>query len=171
LKKTRLLFLVALLAIPSLAGAQGSMKKGGKNWTNLEKLLEDINNQYLCAYKYHKDKAQDCVDFRNKIWPDSFFEITRQASIEDKEELLKIQTAGAAAHPDSAPGTGPNPQEFKLMAVYGNVALATDRTVFKALDAGGKLVATDQVTALRAFVKLNGKWVPAVAVTVPLKSQ
>jgi hypothetical protein len=55
------------------------------------------------------------------------------------------------------------------MAVYGSVALATDRTVFKVADASGKIAISDQATVLRIFVRQNGKWVPAAAALVPVK--
>jgi hypothetical protein len=159
----------ALMAVSSLAVAQDSMKKGDKGWTDLEKQLADINDQWVCAHKYHKNHAQDCVDFKNSIWPDTFFEISRQGEVTDKQEMVKRQTATATAHPVSPGDAGPNPQDFKLMAVYGNVALATDHTVFKAADASGKIAVTDEATVLRMFVKLDGKWRPAGAALVPVK--
>jgi len=166
--KIRVLFVAALLAVSSLASSQEAMKKGDKGWAELEKQLADINDQWVCAHKYHKDHAQDCVDFKNKIWPDTFFEISRQGEVTDKQEMVKRQTATATAHPVSPGDAGPNPQNFKLMAVYGNVALATDHTVFKAADASGKIGVTDEATVLRMFVKLDGKWVPAGAALVPV---
>ena len=166
--KIRALFVVALMAVSSLASAQEAMKKGDKSWTDLEKKLADINDQWVCAHKYHKDHAQDCVDFKNKIWPDTFFEVGRQGQVEDKAEMVKRQTATATAHPVSPGDAGPNPQDFKLMAVYGNVALATDHTVFKAADANGKIVVTDEARVLRMFVRQNGRWVPAGAALGPI---
>jgi hypothetical protein len=165
----RVPFVVALMAVSSLAIAQDSMKKGDKGWTDLEKQLADINDQWVCAHKYHKNHAQDCVDFKNQIWPDTFFEISRQGEVTDKQEMVNRQTATATARPVSPGDAGPNPQDFKLMAVYGNVALATDHTVFKAPDATGKIVVTDEATVLRMFVKLDGKWRPAGAALVPVK--
>jgi hypothetical protein len=167
--KIRVLFVAALMTFSSLAVAQDSMKKGDKGWTDLGKQLADINDQWVCAHKYHKNHAQDCVDFKNMIWPDTFFEISRQGEVTDKQEMVKRQTATATAHPVSPGDAGPNPQDFKLMAVYGNVALATDHTVFKAADASGKIVVTDEATVLRMFVKLDGKWRPAGAALVPVK--
>src|ERR1700730_4185273 len=164
--KIRVLFALALMAVSSLSFAQDAVKKGTQGWTDLEKQLADINDQWVCAHKYHKDHAQDCVDFKNKIWPSTFFEISMQGEVTDKQEMVKRQTATAAARPVSPGDAGPNPQDFKLMAVYGNVALATDRTVFKAADASGKIVVRDQATVLRIFVKQNGKWVPAGAALV-----
>ena len=167
--KIRVLIVAALMAVSSLAIAQDSMKKGDQGWTDLEKQLADINDQWVCAHQYHKDHAQDCVDFKNKIWPDTFFEISRQGEVTDKQEMVKRQSATAAARPVSPGDAGPNPQDFKLKAVYGNVALATDHTVFKVPDTSGKIVVTDEATVLRIFVKLDGKWRPAGAALVPVK--
>ena len=165
--KIRVLFVVALMAVSSLAIAQDSMKKGDKGWADLEKQLADINDQWVCAHKYHKDHAQDCVDFKNKIWPDTFFEISRQGEVTDKQEMVKRQTATATAHPVSPGDAGPNPQDFKLMSVYGNIALATDHTVFKTADAAGNVSVSGEANVLRMFVKENGKWRPAGAVLIP----
>jgi hypothetical protein len=167
--KFRMLFVVALMAVASFAHAQDSMKKGDKAWMDLEKHLADVNDYWVCAHKYHKDHAQDCVDSKNKIWPAPFFEVSREGEVTDKQEMVKRQTARATAVPVSPGDAGPNPQDFKLRAVYGDVAMATDRTVFKAPDASGKIVVTDEASVLRIFVKLNGKWVPAAAALVPVK--
>ena len=162
-------FVVALMSLSSPVLAQDSLQKGQKSWTELEKQLADINDQWVCAHKYHKNHAQDCVDFKNHIWPSTFFEVSRQGEVTDKQEMVKRQTATATAHPVSPGDAGPNPQDFKLMAVYGSVALATDRTVFKVADASGKIAISDQATVLRIFVRQNGKWVPAAAALVPVK--
>ncbi len=165
----RVLFVLALMAVSSPAFAQDAVKKGTQGWTDLEKQLADINDQWVCAHKYHKNHAQECVDFKNKIWPDTFFVISMQGEVTDKQEMVKRQTATATSHPVSPGDAGPNPQDFKLMAVYGNVALATDRTVFKVADESGKISVSNEASVLRMFVKLNGKWVPAGAALVPVK--
>jgi hypothetical protein len=164
MKPTRLLFLAAVMAVSSLALGQEASQKNA----DLEKTLEDVNLQWLCAGKYHKAKTQDCVNFRSQYWSDQFFEIGRSGKAQTKAEMVASQTANATAHPDSAPGTGPNPQDFKLMAVYGNFALATDLTIFKALDASGQLQETGRARVLRMFVKEKGKWRPAGAALVPI---
>jgi hypothetical protein len=168
MKKLRMILALALLSVAPLAHAQDTMKKGDKAWTDLEKELADVNDYWVCAHKYHKDHAQDCVDSKNKIWPATFFEISRQGEVTDKQNMVTRQTATATAHPVSPGDAGPNPQDFKLMAVYGNVAMATDHTVFKAGDASGKINVTDEANVLRIFVKLDGKWVPAAAALVPV---
>jgi hypothetical protein len=54
------------------------------------------------------------------------------------------------------------------MAIYGDIALATDRTVFKVADEKGNISVRNEATVLRMFVKYNGKWVPAGAALVPV---
>jgi hypothetical protein len=166
--KFRVLLVLALMSVAPFVHAQDTMKKGDKAWTDLEKQLADVNDYWVCAHKYHKDHAQDCVDSKNKIWPATFFEVSRQGEVTDKQQMVTMQTATAAAHPVSPGDAGPNPQDFKLMAVYGNVAMATDHTVFKAANASGKIGVTDEANVLRIFVKLDGKWVPAAAALVPV---
>lgn len=164
MKRARVLLLAVLMAASSVALGQEASQKNA----DLEKTLEDVNLQWLCAGKYHKAKTQDCVNFRSQYWADQFFEIGRTGNVQTKAEMVATQTANATAHPDSAPGTGPNPQDFKLMAVYGNIALATDLTIFKAVDANGQLQETGRARVLRMFVKEKGKWRPAGAALVPI---
>jgi len=158
------LFVLSSFSTPVFS--QQAMKMGDKEWLALEKVLDDANNQWLCSGKYYKAKRQDCVDFRAKYWADQFFEIGQTGTVQDKSQMVAGQTAGAAKNPDVVRGTGPNPQEFKLMAVYGNIALATDHTIFKSADAGGNLTVTSEARVLRMFVKENGKWRPAGAALV-----
>jgi hypothetical protein len=91
-----------------------------------------------------------------------------QGEVTDKAEMVKRQTVTATAHPVSPGDAGPNPQDFKLMAIYGDIALATDRTVFKVADEKGNISVRNEATVLRMFVKYNGKWVPAGAALVPV---
>jgi Domain of unknown function (DUF4440) len=165
------LALLVFSIFPAPAFSQQTMKMGDKDWVTLEKLLDDVNNQWLCAGKYYKAKRQDCVDFRAKYWSDQFFEVGQTGKTQTKAEMVASQTAAAAKSPDVVPGTGPNPQEFKLMSVYGDIALATDHTVFKTADAGGKVSVTAEAHVLRMFVRENGKWRPAGAVLIPIEKK
>ena len=165
--KYRVLFVVALVAVPSLAFSQDAMKKGGNEWTNLEQVLWDADQQWLCssgAGPYHKD-IKDCVEFRSKYWANQFFEVGATGKISTKAEMVASQTAGIPTH---VPGVGPYPENFKLMAVYGNFAMATDHTRFKSVDANGQVNFTSEVTFLRLFVKEDGKWRPAAGAAVPI---
>ena len=149
------------------ASAQESKGKGVT--PELEKTLSDVNQQWLCAGPYQKPKAKDCVAFRAQYWADQFFEIYPNGQIQTKAQMVESQSKNADAHPVAAPGTGPNPQEFELRAVYGNIALATDHTIFKAVDANGQLSVTGEARVLRIFVKENGKWRPAGAALVGME--
>lgn len=160
------LMILSLFCSLEPARAQ-QMKRGDKDWMALEKTLEDVNNQWLCAYQYYKPKAQDCVDFRAKFWPDQFFEVGRTGGTQTKAQMVAGQTANATKNPNVVKGQGPNPENFKLMSVYGDIALATDHTVFKAPDASGKLAVTGEANVLRMFERENGKWHPAGAVLIP----
>lgn len=70
-----------------------------------------------------------------------------------------------SAAPAPAPGNGAFPEDFKLRAVYGNFALATDTTTLK----GGSLDGVYR--GMRMFVKENGKWRVAGAMFTPLTRQ
>ena len=176
--KIRVLFLLTVLTVSSLAVFHEASKRAVANQENttnsdraqLEKELWDVEQQWLCssgAGPYHKE-YKDCVQFRSKFWADQFFEISAKGQVQTKAEMIAMQTAAAATH---TPGVGPYPHDFKLMAVYGNVALATDQTDFKTVDASGKLAFTSQTRVLRMFVKENGTWRPAGAAIVPIVPQ
>src|SRR5258706_12350678 len=80
--------------------------------------------------------------------------------------IVATQTAAIPSNP--APGTGPYPDAFRLRAVYGDFAMATDHTNFKTADKNGKLAFTSNSKVLRLFVKENGTWRPAAAGLVPI---
>src|SRR4029077_10199531 len=90
----RVLPLVALMAVSSLAFAQEGMKKGDKQWNELEKVLWDADQQWLCSSGeglYHKD-IKDCVEFRSKYWADQFFEIGgATGKVSTKAEMVASQ--------------------------------------------------------------------------------
>jgi hypothetical protein len=107
------------------------MKPGDKAWNELEAKLRDANLEWLCQGKYFKPKRQDCVDHRAQFWAGQFFEINPGSEPQSKAQMVAGQTAGAKTYPDVVRGEGPNPTEFKLRAVYGDFAMATDHTSFK----------------------------------------
>ena len=187
----RVLVVAALMAISSLASAQETMKKGDKAWNDLEATLREADLQWLCQGKFYQPKRQDCVDARAKFWAEQFFEINEGSGVQTKAEMVTSQTAGSKTFSEVARGEGANPTEFKLMAVYGNIAMGVDHTLFKVhlnpagqpdfdhvapafrsnrwyLDDSGKLAVTKEVTFLRVFVKENGVWRPAAGASTPL---
>lgn len=191
--RIRVLLVLGLMSVSTLASAQETMKKGDKAWTELEATLRDANLKWLCQGKYYQPKRQDCVDARAKYWDDQFFEMNPGASgTQTKAQMVAGQTAGAKIYPDVVRGEGPNPTEFTLMAVYndGTFAMAVDHTLFKLrlnaegkpdfdhaapnnrtdhwyLDETGKLAVIREVTYARVFVKKNGEWRPAVGASSP----
>ena len=161
MKKFRVMLLITMMAACLMAVGQAN-----KN-ADLEKVLWDADQQWLCssgAGPYHKD-IKDCVEFRSKYWADQFFEIYPDGTIQTKAQMVASQTAGIPTH---VAGVGPYPEDFKLRAVYGDFAMATDHTRFKTVDAHGKVSFTSEVTFLRLFVKENGKWRPAAGAAVPI---
>jgi ketosteroid isomerase-like protein len=131
----------------------------------LEKTLWDVDQQWLCSGPYGKS-YKDCVQFRSKYWVDQFFEVIPSGEILNKEEMVATQAARIPDNPD--PRLAPYPDEFKLRAVYGDFAMATDHTYFKSKDKSGNLIFTTASKVLRLFVKENGAWRPAAAGLVPI---
>lgn len=189
--KGMMLIVMMILVTPSVSSTQEAMKRGDKAWMELEATLRDANLRWLCQGKYYKPKRQDCVDARAKYWADQFFEMNQTSGTQTKAQMVVGQTKGAKTFPDVVRGEGPNPTQFKLMAVYGNFAMAVDHTSFKVrlnsagqpdfdhvapnnrtdhwyLDETGKLAVVREVTFLRLFVKENGEWRPAAGASVPL---
>ena len=162
-------FVVASLSAPAFA--QDTMAKGDKNWNDLEKTLWDAEQQWLCLGQYHKAMAQECSDMRLKFKAEPFFEIGQDGKVATKAEQAASQAKAAKLHPDLPAGQGANPQDFKLMAVYGDVAMATDHSIYKTTDASGKLAIASEANVLRIFVKENGKWRPAAAALVPVAAK
>jgi hypothetical protein len=159
----RYLLLMVLCIFPTFAVpklAQQPME-GEKGWAELEKVLWDADQQWLCAGPYQKP-YRDCVEFRSKYWDDQFFEVYPSGVVATKAEMVASQSAG-----NGAPGTGPFPGNFKLRAIYGNFAVATDRTAFKTVEPGGLPYFIADSRWLRLFVQENGKWRPAAGAGVP----
>ena len=151
MRPIRVFCLVAAMCAAALAfgqePARQTPKMGSKEWTELEKTLWDVDQQWLCsagATPYHKD-YKDCVEFRSKFWTDQFFEISIKGKVQTKAEMVAAQRA---AHPSK--GVGPHPDDFKLMAVYGNFALATDHTFLQSESTDGKVTGTE-TRVLRMF--------------------
>jgi ketosteroid isomerase-like protein len=154
--RVRAIVIAMLLAIPALAAAQEAKR------TSLENTLWDVDQQWLCDGPYQKPYAE-CVKFRAGYWVDKFFEVQSAGTLRNKEEMVTSQAAA-----DPVRGVHPFPADFKLVAVYGDVALGTDHTDFQTARADGKLAFTSDSHCLRVFVKQNGEWRPAAAALVPV---
>jgi len=158
MKRFRVLIFAIAVTISSLALSQNT---GNKNNTDLEKVLWDADQEWLCAGP-HQKPHKECVESRIKFWDDRFFEVYPSGLVATKAEMAASQSA---VNPD--PGTGAFPADFKLRAVYGDFALATDHTAFKAVDAEGVPTIVADSRWLRLFVLENGKWRPAAGAGVP----
>jgi hypothetical protein len=147
------LFTVTCILLPLAAQQKSQSTEAGPA---LEKQLWAIEQQWLQS---EHDKK---MDFLKDLWTNQFFDLLPGGRHVTKEEMLDLLSKG-----DPKPGTGAFPDDFRLRAVYGNVALATDHTVIKSLDANGRLVSRE-IRALRMFVNENGKWKVAGAALVPI---
>jgi ketosteroid isomerase-like protein len=157
--RVRMMFamiVVAFLTLPALAAALDTKQN------SLESTLWDVDQQWLCDGPYQKPYA-DCVKFRSHYWVDGFFEVQSGGTLRNKEEMVATQTAATPAT-----GVRPYPSGFRLMAVYGDVALGVDHTDFKTKRPDGSIPFTGDSHCLRVFVKQNGEWRPAAAGLVPI---
>lgn len=169
MSKMSALALVILASVASFAfGFEVSQtavaKESPKTVDNsLEKTLWDADLQWLCNYPdslYYK-KGRACVQFRSAYWTDQFFEVSDKGQVRTKAQMIAQQSDPRWV------GVTPYPDQFKLMAVYGDFALATDHTVLKTRDARGKPVSVD-TRVIRMFAKEKGQWRPAGASLTPI---
>jgi Domain of unknown function (DUF4440) len=151
--------LCALTFFPLPVRAQEKSKETSVN-PALEKELFALEQRWLKAESTKKTTGPDSM---GEIWTDDFFDILAGGKVVNKQEMMDMMVKT-----DRPPGTGAFPDHFKLRAVYGNVALATDHTIIKGLDANGKIVPVREMGVLRMFVKENGKWRVAGAGLVPI---
>src|SRR6266852_6585730 len=126
----------------------------------LEKELFAIELKWM---KAEFDKKMDGPDSMGELWTDEFFDVLPGGTVVNKQEMMDLM-----GKTDRQPGTGAFPDHFKLRAVYGNVALASDHTIIKGVDANGKIVVVREMGVLRMFVKEKGKWRVAGAGLVPV---
>jgi hypothetical protein len=151
---------LAILPLPTRAQEKRAPNTGT---AALEKELYAVELKWM---KAEFDKRKTGPDSMGELWTDDFFDILPGGQVVNKEQMMDMM-----AKTDRQPGTGAFPGEFKLRAVYGNVALASDHTILKGVDSNGKIVVTREMGVLRMFVKENGKWRVAGAGLVPIVPQ
>ena len=156
------LIFCAFAAVPLPVAAQEKSKSSAGN-AALEKELFAIELKWM---KAEFDKKMDGPDSMGELWTDDFFDVLPGGRVVNKHEMMDLM-----AKTDRQPGTGAFPDHFKLRAVYGNVALATDNTIIKGVDANGKIVVIREMGVLRMFVREKGKWRVAGAGLVPIASK
>ena len=145
------------ISLPALA-----QKKSESMSVNpaLEKELYAVDLRWMNAEASKRPAGPDSMA---ELWTDEFFDVLPGGKVVNKQEMMDMMMKA-----DRKPGTGAFPDTFKLRAVYGNVALATDHTIIKGVDANGKIVPVREMGVLRMFVKENGKWRVAGAGLVPI---
>jgi hypothetical protein len=156
------LILCVACCMPLSAPAQDKSQPGSGN-AALEKELFALELKWM---KAEFDKKMTGPDSMGELWTDDFFDVLPGGRVVNKQEMMDLM-----AKTDRQPGAGAFPDHFKLMAVYGNVALASDHTVIKGVDANGKIVVVREMRVLRMFVKEKGKWRVAGAGLVPIVPQ
>jgi ketosteroid isomerase-like protein len=152
--------LCALVCLPLPGRAQEQKRKPNTGTAALEKELFAVELKWM---KAEFEKKTSGADSMGEMWTDDFLDILPGGKVVNKEQMMDQMV-----HTERQPGTGAFPDHFQLRAVYGNVALATDHTVIKGVDAKGKIVVAREMGVLRMFVKENGKWRVAGAGLVPI---
>jgi len=162
MKYVGVMILCVLACMPLPVCAQEQSKPSAGN-AALEKELYALELKWM---KAEFDKKMVGPDSMGELWTDDFFDVLSGGKVVNKQEMMDMM-----AKADRHPGTGAFPDNFKLRAVYGNVALATDHTTIKGVDANGKIVVVREMGVLRMFVKEKGKWRVAGAGLVPIVAQ
>jgi len=151
--------------VPVIPPSEANYKTSGAVSTKspdekLEKELSELDQKWMEAVRTAK------VDYLKQIYADKWFEIIAWIPT---VVLTKPAALERVAHLNYKPGEGLFADQFRLMSVYGNVALASDRRIRKVADAGGTIVSTPHRTLL-VFVKENGQWKVAADAAVPIMS-
>ncbi|MFI5095877.1 MAG: nuclear transport factor 2 family protein [Candidatus Acidiferrales bacterium] len=151
---TRLFVSILMMSFSLPVVAQEKSQQNNTH-AKLERHLWQIEQQWLRAE--HNQK----LDFLSELWADQFFDVLSGGLQITKEDMLK-RLARATPKPES----GGFPDDFKLIAEYGNVGLATDHTTIKGMGS-----VDGQYRALRMFVKEDGEWKVAGAALVRIVAQ
>jgi ketosteroid isomerase-like protein len=152
----------AAALVPVIPPTEATAKMTGAKTTKspdekLEKELSEIDQKWMDAVRNGK------VDYLKNMYADKWFEILGWIPT---VVLDKPMALDRVAHLNFKPGEGLFADQFKLMSVYGDVALATDRRIRKIADAHGTIVSMPH-RALLVFVKQNGQWKVAADAAVP----
>jgi ketosteroid isomerase-like protein len=152
----------AAALVPVIPPTEANAKMSGAMSTKspdekLEKQLAEIDQKWMDAVRTAK------VDYLKPMYADKWFEILGWLPT---VVLTKPAALERVAHLNFKPGEGLFADQFKLMSVYGDVALATDRRIRKIADANGNIVSTPN-RALIVFVKESGQWKVAADAAVP----
>jgi ketosteroid isomerase-like protein len=160
MKYLGILILLVMAVLPVPAAAQLKTQMSAAEVAALEKELYALELQWM---KAEHDKNVDGKNGMGELWMDDFFDVLSSGQVVNKKEMMDMMVKA-----DRKPGTGAFPVDLKLRAIHGNVALATDHTTIKGMDANGNIVVVREMSVLRMFVKDKGKWRVAGAGLVPI---
>ncbi len=163
MKKCMRVLIVCMAAALSLSALGQDKNEKIAATPALEKELFEIELKWM---KTEFGKKMDGPDSMGELWTDEFFDVLPDGTVVNMQEMKDLM-----GKTDRKPGTGAFPDHFKLREVFGNVAVATDHTIIKGVDAKGNIVVVKEMGALRMFVKEKGKWRVAGAGLVPIVSQ
>ena len=127
----------------------------------LEKQLAEIDQRWMDSSDLNKR-----LDYIRNLFTDQWYEILGWEPTENmfKSTVLEVLPKLAATR---KPGEGVFQDQFRLEAVFGDVALATDRRTRKWVNDKGQLMSTPH-RSLLVFVKQNGEWKSAGGALVPI---
>jgi ketosteroid isomerase-like protein len=153
----------AAALVPVIPPTEGNPKNTGATTTKspdekLEKELSAIDQKWMDAVRTAK------IDYLKDMYADKWVEIIGWVPTAILNKPMALERV---AHLNYKPGEGLFADQFKLMSVYGDVALATDRRIRKIADASGNIVSTPN-RVLIVFVKEKGQWKVAADAAVPM---
>jgi ketosteroid isomerase-like protein len=128
--------------------------------TELEKQLAEIDRAWMDSSDMKKRVA-----YVSNLFTDSWFEILGWDPTGNTTKSTAVQILSKFADSNAAPGVVQD--QFHLQAVFGDVALATDRRTRTWKNDKGEMVKTPHRSVL-VFVKQNGEWKSAGASLTPI---
>ena len=126
----------------------------------IEKELAEVNRQWMDSTDMNRRVAVVA-----RLFTDRWFEILGWNPTGNTIKLTTLETLAKFAGSNSPPGVVSD--QFQLQAVFGDVALASDRRIRTWTNAKGQVVKTPHRTIL-VFVKQNGQWRSAGASLTPI---
>jgi ketosteroid isomerase-like protein len=126
----------------------------------LEKRLAEIDRAWMDSTDMKKRVA-----YVSNLFADEWFEILGWDPTGNTVKSTTVQILSKFAESNAPPGVVQD--QFHLQAIYGDVALATDRRTRTWKNDKGEMVKTPHRTVL-VFVKQNGEWKSAGASLTPI---
>lgn len=150
------LFLAIAASVNARAGASGSRQEEVASRAALRQRLWKLDRQWLDAAQHGKTERFD------RMLASQYVEVVPGGRVRTKADPTNWL---AMASRES--GSDFTLNNFKLMAFYGSVVLATDHLTLKAKPGNGRKT-EGEILGTKVFVKEGGKWEVAAAALIPL---